>query len=186
MLNNLFPHLASTIILTGFNDTETGIIAVNSGAQDYLIKGQVDSEKLIKAIVYSYERNRLNEELKIQLEATRLAEEEIREKELQYQHLADSGTALVWTSGADKMCNYFNEPWLNFTGRTLEQELGSGWTDSVHPDDLGMCLKTYTDAFDKCEYFEMEYRLRNARGEFRWIIDLGALIITDQENLLAI
>jgi signal transduction histidine kinase len=72
----LFPGLATIIILTGLNDTEIGLKAVNSGAQDYIIKGQVDSEKLLKSIIYSFERSRLNKELKTQIEARKLAERE--------------------------------------------------------------------------------------------------------------
>jgi PAS domain S-box-containing protein len=173
-LNSCIQNLNATIILTGLNDSEIGLLAVNSGAQDYLVKGQVDSEKLVKAIVYAFERNHLTQELKLELEARRVAEEELREKELQYHTLADSGSALIWKSGADKLCNYFNEPWLNFTGRLLEQEMGNGWAGGVHPDDLARCLEIYNTAFDSQQSFEMEYRLRNAAGEFRWIIDLGA------------
>jgi PAS domain S-box-containing protein len=99
--------------------------------------------------------------------------EALREKELQYRNLADSGLALIWMSGTDKLCNYFNAVWLNFTGRTLEQEMGNGWTQGVHPDDFDGCLKTYITAFDKRQAFDMEYRLRNANGEYRWIRDLG-------------
>ena len=72
----LFPGLATIIILTGLNDTEIGLKAVNNGAQDYIIKGQVDSEKLLKSIIYSFERSRLNNELKTQIEARKLAERE--------------------------------------------------------------------------------------------------------------
>jgi DNA-binding response OmpR family regulator len=68
----LFPELATIIILTGLNDTEVGLKAVNSGAQDYIIKGHVDSDKLLKSIIYSYERSRLNNELKSQIEARKL------------------------------------------------------------------------------------------------------------------
>jgi PAS domain S-box-containing protein len=99
--------------------------------------------------------------------------EALREKELQYRNLADSGLALIWTSGTDKLCNYFNASWLKFTGHTLEQEMGNGWTQGVHPDDFDNCLKTYVTAFDKRQAFDMEYRLRNAHGEYRWIRDLG-------------
>jgi two-component system sensor histidine kinase/response regulator len=77
-LNKNFPDLATTIILTGLNDLETGLIAVNNGAQDYIIKGQIDSEKLLKSIVYSYERSHLTHELKLQIEARKVAEDEIR------------------------------------------------------------------------------------------------------------
>ncbi len=101
------------------------------------------------------------------------AEAELREKEVQYRSLADSGMALLWRAGTDKLCNYFNEPWLNFTGRTLEQEMGNGWTEGVHPDDLDHCIKTYIKSFDKRETFEMEYRLRHASGEYRWLLDKG-------------
>lgn len=101
------------------------------------------------------------------------AENALVEKELQYRTLANSGTALIWTSGLDKLCNYFNEPWLRFTGRTLEQELGNGWAEGVHPDDFDYCVDTYVTAFDKQEPFEMEYRLRHNSGEYRWIVDMG-------------
>jgi PAS domain S-box-containing protein len=101
------------------------------------------------------------------------AEAELREKEVQFRNLANSGTALIWASGPDKLYNYFNEPWLKFTGRPLEQEIGNGWTAGVHPDELDRCLKTYITAFDKREAFEMEYRLRHAGGEYRWLVDRG-------------
>jgi len=101
------------------------------------------------------------------------AEVELREKEVQYRNLADSGTALIWTSGKDKLCNYFNKPWLNFTGRTLEQELGNGWVEGVHPDDLEMCIQTHVSSFNKRIPFDMEYRLRHASGEYRWLQDMG-------------
>jgi PAS domain S-box-containing protein len=104
----------------------------------------------------------------------KIAEAELREKEVQYRNLANSGLALIWTSGTDKLCNFFNQPWLKFTGRTLEQELGNGWAEGVHPDDFDACLKTYVAAFDKQETFDMEYRLRHVSGEYRWIRDMGS------------
>ncbi|MFO7568880.1 MAG: PAS domain S-box protein [Smithellaceae bacterium] len=100
-------------------------------------------------------------------------QDELREKEVQYRNLADTGLALIWLSGPDKLCTYFNEPWLKFTGRTLEQELGNGWTQGVHPDDMDRCVATYVAAFENRESFDMDYRLRHASGEYRWIRDLG-------------
>ncbi|MBN2805257.1 MAG: PAS domain S-box protein [Prolixibacteraceae bacterium] len=97
----------------------------------------------------------------------------LKEKELQYRTLADSGLALIWKAGTDKLCNYFNLPWLNFTGRTFEQESGNGWAEGVHPDDFDRCLDTYVNAFDKREVFQMEYRLRHYSGEYRWLLDKG-------------
>ena len=101
------------------------------------------------------------------------AEHDLREKEVQYRNLANTGLALIWTSGPDKLCTYFNEPWLEFTGRKLEQEIGNGWAEGVHPDDFDRCLNTYVTAFDKRESFEMEYRMRHHSGEYRWILDMG-------------
>ncbi len=98
---------------------------------------------------------------------------ELEERENQYRNLANAGIALIWKSGADKLCNYFNDPWLAFTGRPLEQEMGNGWAEGVHPDDFDRCLETYVTAFDKREPFEMEYQLRHASGEYRVILDLG-------------
>jgi PAS domain S-box-containing protein len=97
----------------------------------------------------------------------------LRETEFQYRNLANAGSALIWTSGTDKLCNFFNDPWLTFTGRTLDQEMGNGWTEGVHPEDFDRCLETYVTAFDKREPFEMEYRLRHADGDYRIILDLG-------------
>ena len=103
----------------------------------------------------------------------KIVENALKESETQYRNLANSGLSLIWTSGTDKLCNYFNETWLKFTGRTLEQEIGNGWAEGVHPDDFDRCLETYVSAFDKREAFEMEYRLKHVSGEFRWILDLG-------------
>lgn len=109
----------------------------------------------------------------IDITQQKLAEAKLREKEVQYRNLANSGNALIWTSGTDKLYNYFNEPWLSFTGRTMEQEMGNGWTEGVHPEDFDRCLKTYVEAFDMRSKFEMEYRLRHFSGEYRWILDIG-------------
>ena len=101
------------------------------------------------------------------------AEIALAESELHFRTLANCGQALIWTSGKDKLCNYFNEPWLDFTGRTLEQELGNGWLEGVHAEDMDRCLDIYVTAFDRHEPFSMEYRLRHADGEYRWLVDQG-------------
>ena len=98
---------------------------------------------------------------------------ELRESEERFRTMAHAAPVMIWMSGPDKLCNYFNQPWLEFTGRTLEQELGNGWAEGVHPEDLSCCLETYVQSFDQRKPFEMEYRLRRADGEYRWIIDHG-------------
>ncbi|MGE5404562.1 MAG: PAS domain S-box protein, partial [Candidatus Saccharibacteria bacterium] len=90
-----------------------------------------------------------------------------------YLTLFEEFPALIWRAGLDKLCNYFNQSWLRFTGRTLDQEMGNGWAEGVHPDDMERCLQIYTVSFDKREAFQMEYRLKNSYGEYRWILDNG-------------
>lgn len=103
----------------------------------------------------------------------RRAEEAIRESENRFRRVADSAPVLIWMSGVDKQCTFFNQGWLTFTGRTLEQEMRSGWREGVHREDVERCLSIYSEAFDRRDAFEMEYRLRRFDGEYRWILDFG-------------
>jgi len=104
---------------------------------------------------------------------TKLLEQQVRESEQRFRLLANTAPVLIWTAGADKLCDYVNKPWLDFTGRTLEQELGNGWAEGIHGEDVVHCLRAYTEAFEKRETFEMEYRLRRSDGEYCWIFDRG-------------
>jgi len=101
------------------------------------------------------------------------AETSLRESEERFRLVANSAPVMIWMSGPDRLRTYFNQPWLVFTGRSIQAELRNGWATGVHPEDLERCLNTYTKAFDRREPFEMEYRLRRHDGEYRWVSDLG-------------
>ena len=98
---------------------------------------------------------------------------ESRESESRFRLVANTAPVMIWVSGPDKLCTYFNQPWLEFTGRPLEAELGNGWVAGVHAQDVQGCLNTYTQAFDSRESCDMEYRLRRHDGQYRWVHDLG-------------
>ena len=92
---------------------------------------------------------------------------------IEYATLVEQSPILIWRADLTMGCNYFNERWLAFTGRTMEQEYGNGWVEGVHAEDLARCMKIYTGSFAERKIFEMEYRLRRADGVFRWLFDRG-------------
>lgn len=100
--------------------------------------------------------------------AVRLADSERR-----FRSIANSAPMFVWTTGPDATRNYCNEPWLNFRGRSLDQELGDGWTDGIHPDDYDRYHATFLEAFEARRTLELEYRVRRHDGEYRLIMDRG-------------
>jgi PAS domain S-box-containing protein len=100
-------------------------------------------------------------------------EQVLRESEKRFRLVADTAPVLIWMAGTDKLCNFFNQGWLKFTNRTIEEELGEGWVSGVHPEDVRRCVEIYSTSFDARVDFEMEYRLRRFDGEYRWMVDYG-------------
>lgn len=91
----------------------------------------------------------------------------------EYKAIVELSPNMIWRAGTDTKCNYFNDTWLRFTGKRIEDEIGDGWTKGVHPEDLEYCIRIYLDSFYKQISFEMEYRLMRYDGEWRWINDRG-------------
>ncbi len=103
----------------------------------------------------------------------KLGEQRLLESESRFRAVADSAPVLIWMSGLDRMGTFFNKPWLDFTGRKLEEEQGYGWAEGMHPEDRPGCLQTGAAAFDARRPFTMEYRLRRHDGEYRWVSSYG-------------
>jgi PAS domain S-box-containing protein len=100
-------------------------------------------------------------------------EQKLIESEIRFRVMADSAPVLIWVSELDKLCSWFNQVWLDFSSRTMEQLVGNGWAEDVHPDDFERCLDIYSSHFDARQSFTMEYRLKRHDGENRWILDSG-------------
>jgi len=114
----------------------------------------------------------------------RRAERSLAESEARFRIAADAAPVMFWMAGPDQLCTFLNKPWLEFTGRTADRELGNGWAEGVHSDDRQRCLNTYSEAFNARQRFVMEYRLRQQDGEYRWISDSGSPRFDNQGNFV--
>src|SRR6185295_170912 len=103
----------------------------------------------------------------------READRAVRESEQRFRLVAHSAPVVIWMSDENKRCIYVNQRWLEMTGRPLEAQLGNGWTENIHPEDVDRCIEICAKAADRCESFRMEYRLRRHDGEYLWILDSG-------------
>ena len=104
--------------------------------------------------------------------------------ERRFHELVDDAPLMIWISGADAMCTFFNRAWLEFRGRKMEQEMGNGWTEGLHPDDRNHCLETYLKAFSARHPFRLQYRVQRANGEYCWIENVGVPMI-EPESVFA-
>ena len=154
------------LVMTGHGDERTAVEAMKAGAIDYIVKSTSVFAEMPRILVRALREWRLLSERKKTIAA-------LVESEQNYRTLADSGQALIWTTGIDKLCNYVNKTWLDFTGRLFEQEMGYGWADGVHPDDKQRCMDVFLSAFDRRERFSMDYLFRTHQGEYRWLQDSG-------------
>ena len=161
------------LIVSGNIGEELAVSAMRQGAADYLLKDRL--ARLGPAVV------RVLHEV-AERRARQQAEEALRASEARFRTMADAAPVLLWMAGLDMGCTYFNQRWLEFTGRKLEQALGHGWAESVHPDDYERCLATYTTAFAARQPFESEYRLRRADGVYRWLLDRGVPLVTPPDR----
>jgi PAS domain S-box-containing protein len=111
--------------------------------------------------------------LALAMEQRRVVENSLRESEERFRKLAQTAPVMIWMSDPHKLCEFVNQGWLDFTGRTLEQELGRGWIDTIHPDDTKATFEHYSATFDAREPFEAEFRCKRHDGNYRWILSRG-------------
>lgn len=107
------------------------------------------------------------------IDLTKKSQALLAESEQRFQLVADAAPVLIWLSDTQTLCYWFNKVWLEFVGRTLEQEVGHGWAEGVHPDDFANCLDIYITNFNLRKPFKMEYRIKHHSGEYRWLLDNG-------------
>lgn len=159
VMANAWIHSIAVVPL-GAEDAVKGILSVVSIAEPQWPEDLIPQLQLLGEIFYdSMERKD--------------AFEALAESEHRFRHAADFSPMMVWMSGTDGLCTYFNRAWLEFTGVEVEKQIGEGWTELVHHEDLEHCLKTYKTAFAVRAPFQMEYRIRRNDGEYRWVLDIG-------------
>jgi PAS domain S-box-containing protein len=165
------------IFLSSADGVDDRVAGLALGAVDYIAK-PFPREELVARVRTHLELGRLRTRLEshVMERTTELQSviERLHESEGRFREIADTAPILIWISTPDKLCSFFNKGWLNFTGRSMGQELGNGWLEGVHPDDVGPCFQNYSTCFDERQSFRIEYRLRRADGEYRWVLDRGA------------
>jgi|GEM_PF-876329 len=153
---------APVILLCSESDEEVAAQCLNRGATSYLVKRPGYLYQLPWELEDAHSRAEL-----IRREIA------LQESEERFRAMADHAPVFVWVSDVDLLCTYVNKRWLEFTGRTLEQEIGNGWTEGIHPDDHDKCWDIYSTAFATRQGFQMEYRLRRNDGKYCWVLDTG-------------
>jgi PAS domain S-box-containing protein len=174
------------IFLSAFGEALDKVKAFEVGGADYITKPFQLEEVIIRVenqLTLQRQRRQLaeqNAQLKQEicdreraLRQREEAEQALAKSRDFYLTLFEAFPTLIWQAGLDAKFNYFNQSWLNFTGRSLEQEVGDGWVEGIYPNDRERCIRTYLDAFKARQPFEREYRLCRYDGQYRWVIDFG-------------
>jgi PAS domain S-box-containing protein len=107
-------------------------------------------------------------------EAESAIERGLDQAEENFRRLLDSAPVMIWISGTDALCTFFNRSWLEFRGRTMEEDSGNGWTEGIHRDDRDLCIEAYLKAFTARQPFRVQYRLQRANGDYAWIENTGS------------
>ncbi len=164
------------IFISAATDVEDRVAGLAIGAVDYIAK-PFRREELLARVQTHLELYRLRTELEEQVSRRtvelRATVEQLRESEERFRNMADSAPVMIWVAGPDKLCTFFNQGWLSFTGRTMSQCLGNGWSEAVHAEDRERCMTNYFSAFDARRRFQTECRLRGTDGVYRWVLARG-------------
>jgi len=182
LLDDALPVLSNWLVRHILEQDKSRLVfsqALNTGmsqesARQYLAR-QISAagQTSIAALYATLSRNTLQFIKQFDKQIHDQAQNRLHESEQRFALVADAAPILIWLSGPDKLYNWFNAVWLEFTGRRMEQEIGDGWFVGVHPDDLQYCREIYSNHFNRREPFYMEYRLKRHDGEYRWIHDNG-------------
>jgi PAS domain S-box-containing protein len=164
------------IFLSAAESLEEHLEGLALGAVDFIVK-PLRREELLARVRTQIELGRLRAGLRLRegddISPARHTESASDDPEQRFRNLADTAPMMICASGPDKRATFFNKAWLSFTGRALEQEIGNGWTEGVHPDDLESAYASYASSFDARRKCHIQYRLRHANGEYRWIVCCG-------------
>jgi PAS domain S-box-containing protein len=161
------------VMLTGQGDEQLAVEIMKAGATDYLAKGRMSPEMLAASLRNAIRISRAEAQAAAADQQRAQALSALLESEERFRAMADSAPVLLWIADTDGRCIFFNQAWLSFTGRTMEQELGYGWAEGIHPDDYARVMEIDRQAVATRQQFEMEYRLRRHDGAYRWLVDVG-------------
>lgn len=186
LINNSIKTIIPDFYLNDLQDKDNKLIKKkNSFFEHYIIKkngekipAEVEYKLLTfgeKIYYYAFARD---------ITERKKAHEKLLESEKRFHQMADYAPVMIWMCDTNKYCNYCNNRWLEFTGRTIEQEIGIKWTESIHPDDIEKCQKEFDLAFENKREYKMEYRLKRFDGNYRWVLDSGVPRLTKQDTFL--